>query len=220
MTYIYILERNGIPFYVGKAKDPKRRLNKHRIDKGIDIELIIIDEINKNWRYWEKYWIEQFKSWGFNLENKNNGGGGLDFWSDIQRNNHKSLYTPEMIKKIITPERNKKISKTLKKRDHSKYYTKEVKEKISKALKGKKKKFTEKHIENLKKANLKSKGKTVYCYDLSNNYINKFRCLREAKEWLLNIKPKISQNVDKQIKDCCNGKQKKCHGYKWRYSKI
>jgi hypothetical protein len=23
--------------------------------------------------------------------------------------------------------------------------------------------------------------------------------------------------VDKQIKDCCNGRQKTCHGYKWKY---
>jgi len=220
MTHIYILERDEVPFYVGKTKDTRRRLNKHRIDKGRNINLVIIDEINENWRFWEKYWIEQFQQWGFILENKNSGGGGLDFWSVAQINNHKKLYTPELISKIITPNRNRKISKTLNERDHSKYYTKKVKEKISRALKGKPKNFTQEHINNLKIANLESKGKMVYCYDLENKYIGEFRCLREAKEWLLHKKPRISKNVDKQIKDCCNGRQKKCHGYRWRYSKI
>lgn len=34
----------------------------------------IIDEVGEDWSFWEKYWIEQFKSWGFNLKNLSIGG--------------------------------------------------------------------------------------------------------------------------------------------------
>ena len=86
-----------------------------------------------------------------------------------------------------------------------------------KKLKGKTKIFTKEHKDNLAKANLISKGKTVECYDLQDNFIQEFSCLREAKEFLLTINPLISTNVDKQIKDCCNGRQKTCHNFKFKY---
>jgi len=112
-----------------------------------------------------------------------------------------------------------KIKKALNKNNHSKYYTNEVKDKISKGNKGKAKPFTKEHIENISKANLESKGKIVECYDLNNKFIKDFPCLREAKNWLLEKNSLISKNVDKQIKDCCNGRQKTCHGYKFKYKK-
>lgn len=84
-------------------------------------------------------------------------------------------------------------------------------------IKGMSKQFTEYHLLNLAKANLESKGKVVECYNLEGNFIEDFSCLREAKNWLLNKNPLISTNVDKQIKDCCNGRQKTCHGYKFKY---
>jgi hypothetical protein len=45
------------------------------------------------------------------------------------------------------------------------------------------------------------------------DFIKDFPCLREAKTWLLKEKFISSPNVDKQIKDCCNGRQKTCHGF-------
>ena len=60
MTSIYILERNGIPFYIGKAKDVVRRKHAHRKIFGLDIQSYIIDEV-EDWKYWESYWIEQFR---------------------------------------------------------------------------------------------------------------------------------------------------------------
>jgi len=110
-----------------------------------------------------------------------------------------------------------KIKNSLNKNDHSKYYTKEIKDKISKGNKGKIKLFTKEHIKNISKANLESKGKIVECFDLYNNFIESFPCLREAKNFLLEKNPLISKNVDKQIKDCCNGRQKTCHGFKFKY---
>lgn len=217
MVKIYILERNNVPFYVGKAKNAVRRVHKHYLKFGEDITINVIDEVEEQeWKFWESYWIEQFKVWGFKLENKNNGGGGPTRWTEEQR----SLINPNRINKITNHKtRGSKISKTLKKRDHSKYYTNEIKQKMSLSQKGISKPFTKEHIENISKANLESKGKVVECYNLDGNFIEDFPCLREAKNWLLDKNPLISTNVDKQIKDCCNGRQKTCHGYKFKYKK-
>ncbi len=110
-----------------------------------------------------------------------------------------------------------KISKTLKERNHSQYYTEEVRQKMAAPQKGRPKPFTEEHIKNVSKANLESKGKIVECYDLNGNFIKYFPCLREAKIWIIKEKSIYSPNIDKQIKDCCNGRQKTCHGYKFKY---
>ena len=215
MINIYILERNEIPFYVGKAKNAVRRQHKHYLTFGTDIKMEIIDIVeDKQWKFWEQYWICQFKAWGFELENKNGGGGGPTEWTLKQKQD----INPERIEKIINhPTRGKHISETLKQRDHSKYYTEGVRQKMSNLQKGKPKPFTEEHIKNISKANLESKGKIVECYNLNNNFIDEFSCLREAKNWLVKEKSLSSSNIDKQIKDCCSGRQKTCHGYKFKY---
>jgi hypothetical protein len=211
MTNIYILERNGIPFYVGKTRHIIRRKNKHYITHGHDITLEVIDTCDDDkeiWKFWECYYIDLFKSWGFELENKNNGGGGP------------TQYSEDFKQKMRKPRKEgtgDKISKTLKQRNHSKYYTDEVRQKMSIPQKGKPRFFTEEHIKNITKANLESKGKVVECYDLDDNLIHESTCLREAKIWLLEKKPNISKNVDKQIKDCCSGRQKTCHNFKFKY---
>lgn len=84
MTIIYILERNNIPFYIGKTKNFINRKKRHENLHG-DIIVSIIDECEDDKQIWkplECYWIEQFKAWGFKLINKNNGGGGPEFLSD------------------------------------------------------------------------------------------------------------------------------------------
>jgi hypothetical protein len=213
--YIYYLHINNIPFYIGKCVDPIRRKSKHKISFGIDVSLEIIEKIDeKEWKYWECFWIEVFKQWGFNLVNKNRGGGGPTKWSEEQ----KQKINPVRIQKIKdNKERGIKISNSLKQRNHSQYYTPEVKNKMSLSQIGKSKIFSEKHLKNLADAIIKSRGKTVECYSLDDNYITCFPCLREAKIWLNSLTGVNSINVDKQIKDCCLGRQKTCHGYKWKY---
>lgn len=82
-VFIYSLERNNIPFYIGKTKNPKSRKADWLREYKDSISFNIIDEVNKEkWKFWECYWIEQLKGWGFDLINKNKGGGGLEKHSD------------------------------------------------------------------------------------------------------------------------------------------
>ncbi len=98
-TFIYTLstkeEPNNIR-YIGKTDNPKDRIERHtqpyylkegtykanwlksELKKGNTPVLNIIDEVyHDNWQFWESYWIEQFKAWGFNLTNGTSGGEGL-----------------------------------------------------------------------------------------------------------------------------------------------
>jgi hypothetical protein len=204
MTKIYILEKDGVPFYVGKAKNHIRRKHKHCQTYGTDIKLEIIDEV-EDWKFWESFYIELFKSWGFTLTNKNNGGGGP------------SSYTEEQKDKMRKPRPGSgaKISKTLKERNHSQYYTEEVRLKISNALKGKNKTFTDEHISSIKKSRRKF-SKKVYQFSLHGSFIKEWKSKGEAAEYITK-KLNLTSNVTSQIKDCILGYQKTAFGYIWSY---
>jgi hypothetical protein len=111
MIKIYILERNGIPFYVGKAKDSTRRSDPSN--------------------YTEK-----------------------------QKQKMKGLH----------PGTGEKISKTLKEKNHSQYYTDEIKQKISQNNKEKPKPFSESHKIAMGIAKRKQAKPVLQC-DLENNII-------------------------------------------------
>lgn len=213
MINIYILERNGIPFYVGKAKNAVRRQHKHYLIFGTNIKMEIIDIVeDKQWKFWEQYWICQFKAWGFKLENKNNGGGGPTEWTLKQKQD----INPERIEKIINhPTRGKHISKTLKQRNHSKYYTESVRQKMSEANKNIPKPFSDEHKRNMGIAKRKQ-ATPVLQYDLEDNFIREWESKGQAAEWIKEQTGKTS-NITSQIKDCCLGRQKTAFKFKWKY---
>ena len=75
-TIIYYLHKGDkIPFYIGKTRNLKSRLNTHKSVFGKNIFIEFLDEV-EDWKYWEKHYISLFKNLGYILENKNNGGGG------------------------------------------------------------------------------------------------------------------------------------------------
>ena len=75
-TAIYYLHKGDkVPFYVGKTKNLKNRLNTHKQIFGKNTFIESIDEVD-DWKYWGKHYIDLFKNLGYVLENKNNGGGG------------------------------------------------------------------------------------------------------------------------------------------------
>ena len=80
MVKIYYKHNNGVPFYIGKTIKSKLEYRySPQQGRGTEFDLELIDEVPDNeWRFWDSYWISQFKAWGFKLTNKNSGGGGLD----------------------------------------------------------------------------------------------------------------------------------------------
>jgi hypothetical protein len=109
----------------------------------------------------------------------------------------------------------KKISNTLKNNNHSKYYTEDVKQRISKNNQNKPRPFSDKHKQNMGIA----KRKQAICvlqYDLKGNFIKEWESKGQAAEWIKNQTGKKS-NITSQIKDCILGKQKTACGYIWQY---
>jgi len=117
----YLCKLDGIPFYIGKTNGIKWRKQSHRCTYGFDTILETIDEVPINeWKFWENHYISLFKSWGFMLENKNNGGGGpTNITFNDERNKAISDKTKGMSKshkgRPFTEEHKNKIKA---KRDH------------------------------------------------------------------------------------------------------
>lgn len=178
-TFIYILIdpiSNQIR-YVGKTDNLRKRYNHHLIDnrksyksawikslkvQGLKPIIEVIDEVSINeWVFWEKYWISQFKTWGFKLTNLSDGGEG--FASGELNPAHlphvKALRSKVHKGKVITQEVRDKISKTLTGREnpeHSKRMTgrtqsEEQKNKKGLSLRGKNSLLTIEQVIEIKK---------------------------------------------------------------------
>jgi hypothetical protein len=201
-TKIYYLHRGDqIPIYIGKTNsDVKtKRIIGHKYNLGKDTMMEIIDEVPiSEWKFWEKHYISLYKSWGFTLLNKNNGGGGST--THTQKTKDK---IGEKIKN--NKERGDKISKTNKG--------------LSKSNKGKK--FTEEHKQKIKDTRSFLKGrkntwggkyaKIVQQFDLQGNFIREFNSIREACVYI-GLKP-----TNSQIGLCANNRIKTSYGFIWKF---
>lgn len=191
-TKIYYLHKgDNIPFYIGKTKDTKIRLANHR-QKYEDAELKVISEVI-DWRRWEKYYIKKYSTLGYNLVNKNEGGGGVDFTSEETRNkisNH--------------PTRGSKISKA----------------NTGKSMKHKGKPFSEEHKAKIKATRGFLKGrkntwqsKPVLQYDLDMKFIKEFGSQQEAQYI-------VGTAGNDGIGACCRGKQPTAYGFIWKFKYV
>ena len=198
ITYIYLIENikpNTNKVYIGKTKDSYKnnRKHRHRWKFGKQIIFTYIDQINsterEDWEPIESYWIEQFKQWGFDVINKNKGGGGP---------------------KCLTSEQKSKI-KNKNNRGLKISLNKERSNKISLSLKGCKKSDT--HKANLSKAkqgiSCPHKCKPILQYTKHNVYINEYPSLKEAST-SLNVN---YQNLYKHLR----GFNKTIGGYIFKY---
>lgn len=219
MEYIkiyYLHNGDDKPIYVGKTKcDLSTRLNAHKSRKKEDILFIVeLECVKENeWRFWEEWYIRLFKSWGFNLENKNNGGGGLEFHNNIskKRISEARLGKPGPYKGKKRPQcfgdkiknnlnRGKKISMS--------------NTGISKSNKGRP--FTEEHKKKIKDTRgfLKNRkniwqNTPVLQYSLTGDFIKEWTSQKEAIIFL--------NKTGDGIGACCRGKQKQAYGFIWKF---
>jgi len=105
MTKIYTLENpnTGEIRYVGKTVRPLNYRLSHHISsdnqchktnwiKSLDGDPVIklVDKVSdENWEFWERYWIQQFKAWGFDLVNHTDGGRGCIGMEQTEESNRK-----------------------------------------------------------------------------------------------------------------------------------
>ena len=218
--YIYGLVSKDNPDdvkYIGiTSKTPSNRLSNHiyeakkfndKTEKtkwissvNYEIEQIILDIVNEETSvFWEQYWISQFKTWGFQLVNSNNGGGGLgkrspEFSAWLSQRNKGNKYNLGKTHSDDTKlkMRNKKIGITSPRKGV--IVLEETKQKQSLAKIGSIGNATGfKHTEETKN----KKRKTVLQLNSCGDIINEFNSVSEASEYFsVNISG-ISKRLNK-----------------------
>lgn len=207
ITYIYYLHRgDGIPFYIGKTINPPQRKaeHKYKIKGGCKPEFVILDTVpTKEWSFWEKYWISQFKVWGFILENLNNGGGGVTFKSEQS----KIKQSQSLIGHSISEETKKKMSKSALGRHHSPEQSKKLSKSLKKYYSTNPGPFSgKKHTQETRN----KLSKPILAFNEDGGLVGEYPSLKEAG--LCHDTP--SGNIIRSMKR--NGK---CKGLIWKYKK-
>lgn len=199
---------NDIPFYIGKTKNEKQRFMKHKI-KYPESSIEVLDEVpTEEWKFWERYYISLYKSWGFILENKRlYGGNGCDSISEKTRKKM-SLAVKERwqignLKKPSIQVKNKmSISAINRKDDQSK--SDETKKKMSESAK----KSWETRVKKISKYHHSSKP--VLQYNLVGEFVREWNSATDAAKEL-NLKS------PQYIGRCCNGHTSSVYKFIWKY---
>ena len=238
--------------YIGKTKCSRK--SSHKKTYGEKIEYIYIDKVNsldrKDWEPLETYWIEQFRQWGFEIMNKRKkGGSGPEFCTKDVKDKisnalkgRVSFHQPNTGEKIseskqgmrLTDEWKNKISENTKGNTNRLGTTQsqKTKDKISKALKGKKR--TQEVIEKMKKPRINTsnlgnkKGyitseetkikqrksaqhrqKPVLQFDKQNNFLKEYSGVIEAA--------RQTGCNSSAITMCCKGKLKTTKKFIFKY---
>lgn len=224
--WIYTLSdpRCGSIKYVGKTFRPKKRLYEHMtkiksntkkvawikslLKKGLEPIFDILEETDiENSDWLEIYWISQFKTWGFNLKNHTNGGGGsygVEPWNKGLRGVFK--HSEESKKKMSVSRKGKCDGE--KNGFYGKKHSKENLKKFSEL--GKKRKWSEEYKESIRGINSPN-CKKIYCYDLEDNLIKVYAFGRQA----------IEDGFDwNQVSKVCRGVQKTHKKHKFSYKPL
>ena len=216
LTYIYLIthiDNDPHKVYIGKTINLKSRNYNHIQTFGKNIQIDVIDEINsqksEDWKPLECYWIEQFKSWGFYVQNKNKGGGGIEFRTQesqksISKNLKKPILQYDLKGDLVREWDSIKEAKNI------------IKGNIDSCLKSLNKTaggyfWVYKYQDEPEFNFTTRKGKLVYQYDLKGKLITTFISTQEA-ERIFTINPKDN------IGACCRKQQKTSYGYVWEYN--
>jgi hypothetical protein len=201
--------------YIGKTKTSRKLAHKYKF--GSQITYDCIDEISsvdrKDWVPLESYWIHQFKQWGFDVLNKNEGGGGPEAHSE--KTKQKMKENSPINGKSRSKEIKNKISNSNKgKNGKPKGFitSDETKFKISNSNKGNTHSLeTKQKISDLKKDKPTKKSTPVLQFSVDGEFIKEWGKIKEASTSLGKALDTAS------ITCCCKGKQKTAFGFIWKY---
>lgn len=188
---VYTLEDplNGLIKYVGITRNPKKRLSEHLREKRnnkkctwikslkslglapILRELETTDEDNYQWV--ERYWISQFKTWGFELKNMTEGGDGA-FGIIPWNKGIKGIFNHSEESKLKMSEFRKENTHGEKNGFFGKKHSVECREKYSQQRLGKNHK--EETKEKISESNIINNSKPIFCYTIDGNFVKKYRC--------------------------------------------
>lgn len=215
-TFIYTLsdpQTNEVR-YVGKADNLNIRLFEHirkckhggthknnwiksLLNKGYKPVIEILDIVSINdWGFWETYWINIIKSWGFNLTNIATGGRGGNQGIVVNKKISEALinrkFTNETIEKMRIGAKNRKLSE-------------EGRKNLSIHRMGKGNSMYGKVRPESSK-----KYRSIIQLDINHNQIKTWLGLTNASKEL-----KINRCT---ISDVCNGRKKTAGGFLWEYA--
>ena len=217
-TYIYCLIHNNDVKYIGKSDNPNQRFKEHlrkskykktykdnwlnQLIKSSQIpELLLLDIVpSDNFGFWEDFYIDLFKSFGFKLTNLAPGGGGGNFGDIINKKISEKLKG-----RIINDEWRNNIRNGSIGRKHSK----ETIENFSKQRIG-----DGNSMFGVKRKRIwdENKRKKIVQLDLFNNQLHKWDSIQDAV---------VGTGTNRaSINYVLKGKRNQAGGYKWTYSNI
>ena len=235
MGYIYkVTNLINSKIYIGKTiqKDINTRWKNHRnkysgvklLDEdykqyeidNFKFDIICICFDSSSSRY-EKEYIIKYNTLHPNGYNSRLGGGGPDKTSEETKKKMSLIMTGKKPdKSYLTEEYRKKMSERMKGEKNSNFGKKmsqEQRQKISKSRIGKKINHTEetkKKISIKRKSQIMNNSVKVKQYTLDGEFIKEFPSMTSAaKEYNVSLT---------SIKYACNGKNKTCKGFIWKYS--
>ena len=232
--YALICPDNGNVRYIGITKRSLHvRLSEHMKErhvnkrcswirslknKNLKPQIILIDEVNSDYDFWEQHYISLFSSFGFNLVNGTFGGMykatlTQEVKNKLSDSKKKYKFTTEHLTNTreaakrrrgikLSAEHIEKVSQKLRGRKHSH----ETKLKMSLAQYGRK--FTNEEKENCRQSS-KSK-KAILQIDMNGKVVRQWVSLRQAQ-----VEGGFHRG---HIKSCIIGEYNHHGGYKWMYA--
>ena len=198
----YLSQQDRVPFYVGKTKNLlSERVYSHKIKFGFDILIEELDIVeNEEWEFWEKHYISLFKSWGFELVNQNEGGGGLKFHSNKTKEKISYLWNSKTEEEKININKKRGLGNINKKKPGSGYRN-QSKEDIQKLIQ---------RSPFIKSNWGERKMKSVIMLDkITGEILKEFKSVTEAALYINVSQPSLSEALI--------GKSKTSGGFKWKY---
>lgn len=216
--------------YIGKTKNPKMRFQNHMNKKhnekshktnwieslkknGLKPLMVILDEVEEdNWIYWERFWIQQFKVWGFNLVNHTSGGDGLTFENQTSFKKGNSSWNKGT--GVVFDYVCKICSKNYKSSFNNRKFCSNECHGLFNSITPNSGVFNDNHIPWNKgksgyRLNGLKKAIPVLQFDLDGNFIKEFYSCKDASNEM--------GCIEENIRRACVGKSKTAMKFKWKY---